>query len=43
MSSENMLDMVIFALVVVWWESFAVYSASHLDFPLFGEPEDSLF
>ena len=42
-SSSNVIDMTIFGLVVFWWQAFEVYSNSHLDFPLFGEPEDSIY
>ena len=43
LSSADIIDLTIFLLVVWWYESFAVYATSELDFPLFGEPEDSKF
>lgn len=41
LSIDNYIDFAIFILVLVWYEAYAIFAKLHLDYPLFGEPEDS--
>ena len=41
LSSADIIDVTIFALVALWLEVFAIYSSTGLELPLFGEEEDN--
>ena len=42
LSSADLIDLVEFVLVIVWYEAFALFRQNELPFPLFGAKEDSL-